>query len=76
MRQRGQFPGQFDRRPAGRITARIACQGGNPVYPREPNGDADDAPGQDHGQELLVTLGGGFSGIDGGTLAVSRRALP
>ncbi len=48
-RKRRDFLGQFDRRPAGLIAARIACQGGNPVYPRQPDDHAGDAASQNHG---------------------------
>jgi len=37
-RKRGHFLGQFDRRAASHITARIASQGRNPVYPGQTNG--------------------------------------
>ena len=57
MRQRRQFLGQFDRRPAGRVAARIAREGRNPVYPREPNDDAGDAARQNHGEALLGDAG-------------------
>src|SRR5262249_29296726 len=39
------------RRPASGVS-RIALQGPDPVYRREPDGDAGDAAGHDHGQPL------------------------
>ena len=38
---------------AGRVAARIACQGRNPVYPRQPNDDAGDSTRQNHGEALF-----------------------
>ena len=53
MRKRRYFPGQFDSRAAGRVAARIACQGRNPVYPRQPNDDAGDSTRQNQGEALF-----------------------
>ena len=48
MRKRRYFSGQVDSRPADGVAARIARQGRNPVYPREPNSDAGDSARQNH----------------------------
>ena len=53
VRQRRYFPGQFDRRPAGRVAARIAPEGGNPVYPRQPDDQAGDNARRDQGEPFF-----------------------
>jgi hypothetical protein len=53
MRKRRYFSGQLDSGPAGSVAARIARQGRNPVYPRQPNSDAGDSARQNHNEAFF-----------------------
>ena len=51
------FLGQFDGRTAGCVAARIAREGRNPVYPRQPNDDSGDSARQNHGEAFFGEAG-------------------
>src|SRR6187455_2436473 len=73
MRKRRYFRGQFDSRAAGRVAAHIACQGRNPVYPRQPNDDAGDSTRQNHGEALFGEARLGFGHERLGRYAMSNK---
>src|SRR6476659_8094754 len=73
MRKRRYFRGQFDSRAAGRVAAPIACQGRNPVYPRQPNDDAGDSTRQNHGEALFGEARLGFGHERLGRYAMSNK---